>query len=86
MGHGGGYLVSSSHRLEHDVPIENTLAMIEEVQGVRGLSAAGGAAAPVRIPARATSPGPGTGRRGRKRRPKPEAVEREAAEARTAQS
>lgn len=30
MGHGGGYLLSSSHRLEHDVPIENTLAMIEE--------------------------------------------------------
>ena len=30
MAHGGGYLLSSSHRLEHDVPIENTLAMIEE--------------------------------------------------------
>ncbi len=30
MGHGGGYLLSSSHRLEHDVPIENTLAMISE--------------------------------------------------------
>jgi uroporphyrinogen decarboxylase len=30
MGHGGGYLLSSSHRLEHDVPVENTLAMIEE--------------------------------------------------------
>ncbi len=30
MGHGGGYLLSSSHRLEHDVPPENTLAMIEE--------------------------------------------------------
>ena len=30
MGHGGGFLLSSSHRLEHDVPIENTLAMIEE--------------------------------------------------------
>jgi len=30
VGHGGGYLLSSSHRLEHDVPIENTLAMIEE--------------------------------------------------------
>ena len=29
-GHGGGLLLSSSHRLEHDVPIENTLAMIEE--------------------------------------------------------
>ena len=29
MGHGGGFLLSSSHRLEHDVPIENTLAMIE---------------------------------------------------------
>ncbi len=30
MAHGGGYLLSSSHRLEHDVPIENTLAMIDE--------------------------------------------------------
>jgi uroporphyrinogen decarboxylase len=30
MGHGGGYLLSSSHRLEHDVPVENTLAMIDE--------------------------------------------------------
>lgn len=30
MGHGGGYLLSSSHRLEHDVPAENTLAMIDE--------------------------------------------------------
>jgi uroporphyrinogen decarboxylase len=32
MGHGGGYLLSSSHRLEHDVPVENTLAMIEETR------------------------------------------------------
>ncbi|MDH3581684.1 MAG: hypothetical protein OEM91_13795, partial [Hyphomicrobiales bacterium] len=32
MGHGGGFLLSSSHRLEHDVPIENTLAMIEEAR------------------------------------------------------
>jgi uroporphyrinogen decarboxylase len=31
-GHGGGLLLSSSHRLEHDVPIENTLAMIEEAR------------------------------------------------------
>ena len=30
MAHGGGYLLSSSHRLEHDVPVENTLAMIDE--------------------------------------------------------
>jgi uroporphyrinogen decarboxylase len=30
MGHGGGYLLSSSHRLEHDVPTENVLAMIDE--------------------------------------------------------
>jgi len=30
MARGGGYLLSSSHRLEHDVPVENTLAMIEE--------------------------------------------------------
>ncbi|MDG1936636.1 MAG: uroporphyrinogen decarboxylase family protein, partial [Paracoccaceae bacterium] len=32
MGHGGGFLLSSSHRLEHDVPVENTLAMIEETR------------------------------------------------------
>lgn len=32
MGHGGGFLLSSSHRLEHDVPVENTLAMIEEAR------------------------------------------------------
>jgi len=32
MGKGGGYLLSSSHRLEHDVPIANTLAMIEEAR------------------------------------------------------
>jgi hypothetical protein len=31
MAKGGGYLVSSSHRLEHDVPTENVLAMIDEV-------------------------------------------------------
>lgn len=30
MGHGGGFLLSSSHRLEHDVPTENVLAMIDE--------------------------------------------------------
>lgn len=30
IGKGGGFLLSSSHRLEHDVPVENTLAMIEE--------------------------------------------------------
>jgi uroporphyrinogen decarboxylase len=30
IAHGGGFLLSSSHRLEHDVPVENTLAMIEE--------------------------------------------------------
>jgi uroporphyrinogen decarboxylase len=32
MGHGGGYLLSCSHRLEHDVPVENTLAMLEEAR------------------------------------------------------
>lgn len=32
MGKGGGYLLSSSHRLEHDVPVENTLAMIDEAR------------------------------------------------------
>ena len=32
LGHGGGYLLSSSHRLEHDVPAENTLAMIDEAR------------------------------------------------------
>ena len=31
-GRGGGLLLSSSHRLEHDVPVENTLAMIEEAR------------------------------------------------------
>ena len=30
IGHGGGFLLSSSHRLEHDVPVANTLAMIDE--------------------------------------------------------
>ena len=30
IGRGGGFLLSSSHRLEHDVPVENTLAMIDE--------------------------------------------------------
>ena len=30
MAKGGGYLLSSSHRLEHDVPTENVLAMIDE--------------------------------------------------------
>ena len=30
LGQGGGYVLSSSHRLEHDVPVENTLAMIDE--------------------------------------------------------
>ena len=30
IGPGGGFLLSSSHRLEHDVPVENTLAMIDE--------------------------------------------------------
>lgn len=32
MGHGGGYILSSSHRLEHDVPVENTIAMREEAK------------------------------------------------------
>ena len=32
MGKGGGFLLSSSHRLEHDVPVENTLAMIDETR------------------------------------------------------
>ena len=32
MGHGGGYLLSCSHRLEHDVPVENTIAMLEEAR------------------------------------------------------
>ena len=74
MAHGGGYLCSSSHRLEHDVPIENTLAMIEECKeyGVYPL--------PEDPPAGAdTGEGyePWTGDRNkrRKRRPKPEAVE-----------
>ena len=32
MGSSGGYLLSSSHRLEHDVPVENTIAMFEEAR------------------------------------------------------
>ena len=32
MGHGGGFLLSSSHRLEHDVPTQNVLAMIDEAR------------------------------------------------------
>ncbi len=32
MGHGGGFLLSSSHRLEHDVPTQNVVAMIEEAR------------------------------------------------------
>jgi len=30
VGPGGGYVLSTSHRLEHDVSVENTLAMFEE--------------------------------------------------------
>ena len=74
MGHGGGYLLSSSHRLEHDVPIENTLAMIEECKeyGVYPL--------PEDPPAGADTgegyePWTGDRKKKRKRRPKPEAVE-----------
>ena len=44
MGHGGGFLLSSSHRLEHDVPTQNVLAMIDEARKLRGLSAADGTA------------------------------------------
>ena len=32
MGHGGGFLLSSSHRLEHDVPTPNVVAMIDEAR------------------------------------------------------
>ncbi len=32
MGHGGGFLLSSSHRLEHDVPTQNVVAMVEEAR------------------------------------------------------
>ena len=74
MGHGGGYLCSSSHRLEHDVPIENTLAMIEECKeyGVYPL--------PEDPPPGADTgegyePWTGDRKKRRKRRPKPEAVE-----------
>ena len=74
MAHGGGYLCSSSHRLEHDVPIENTLAMIEECKeyGVYPL--------PEDPPAGADTgegyePWTGDRKKRRKRRPKPEAVE-----------
>ena len=74
MAHGGGYLCSSSHRLEHDVPIENTLAMIEECKeyGVYPL--------PEDPPPGADTgegyePWTGDRKKRRKRRPKPEAVE-----------
>ena len=74
MAHGGGYLCSSSHRLEHDVPIENTLAMIEECKeyGVYPL--------PEDPPPGADTgegyePWTGARKKKRKRRPKPEAVE-----------
>ena len=74
VAHGGGYLCSSSHRLEHDVPIENTLAMIEECKeyGVYPL--------PEDPPAGADTgegyePWTGDRKKRRKRRPKPEAVE-----------
>ena len=74
MAHGGGYLCSSSHRLEHDVPIENTLAMIEECKeyGVYPL--------PEDPPPGADTgegyePWTGDRKKKRKRRPKPEAVE-----------
>ena len=40
MGHGGGYLLSSSHRLEHDVPTQNVLAMIDEARNLRRVSLA----------------------------------------------
>ena len=74
MAHGGGYLCSSSHRLEHDVPIENTLAMIEECKeyGVYPL--------PEDPPPGADTgegyePWTGDRKKRRKRRPKPEGVE-----------
>ena len=74
MAHGGGYLCSSSHRLEHDVPIENTLAMIEECKeyGVYPL--------PEDPPPGADTgegyePWTGDRKKRRMRRPKPEAVE-----------
>ena len=74
VGHGGGYLCSSSHRLEHDVPIENTLAMIEECKeyGVYPL--------PKDPPPGADTgegyePWTGDRKKKRKRRPKPEDVE-----------
>ena len=33
LGPGGGYLVSSVHSVMNDVPAENILAMVDEVQG-----------------------------------------------------
>ena len=44
VAHGGGYLCSSSHRLEHDVPHREHARDDRGVQGVRRLSAAGGPA------------------------------------------
>ena len=70
MGHGGGFLLSSSHRLEHDVPTQNVVAMIEEARsyGVYPL--------PEEPPPGAdTGEGyePWTGARKRRRRPRPAA-------------
>lgn len=36
LGRGGGYILSPSHALEGDVPLENLLALIDEARKVRG--------------------------------------------------
>lgn len=36
LGRDGGYVISPAHAVEGDVPLENMLAMIEEVQGQDG--------------------------------------------------
>ncbi len=67
MGHGGGFLLSSSHRLEHDVPTPNVVAMIDEARkyGKYPLPA-------VPPPGADTGEGykPWTGARKRRRRPR----------------
>ena len=74
MAHGGGYLCSSSHRLEHDVPIENTLAMIEECKEY-GVYPLPDEPPPGADTGEGYEPWTGERKKRRKRRPQPEDVE-----------
>jgi len=38
LGRDGGYILSPSHALEGDVPLENLLALIEETHSLAGKS------------------------------------------------